>query len=77
VGGGAGEAGGLAGPGREDAGADDGGGFPGGGVGELGVGQGGDLEVEVDAVEQGPREAGQVASALGGGAGAGRERGAA
>ena len=67
----AGEADGLAGAGGEDAGADDGGRLPRGGVGELGVGQGGDLEVEIDAVEQGAREAGQVAGALRGRAGAG------
>ena len=59
-----------------DAGADDGGGLATGGVGELGVGQGRDLEMEVDAVEQGAREAREVAGPLGGRAGAGRQRGA-
>ncbi len=77
VGGGAGEAGRLASAGGEDTDADDGGGLARGGVGELRVGQRGDFEVEIDAVEQRPGEAGQVAGALEGRAGAGLERSAA
>jgi hypothetical protein len=48
-------------------------GSPEGGVGERSEGQGGDLDVQIDAVEQWAREAGQVADALGGGAGTARE----
>ena len=73
VGGGAREPGDLPGARRDDAGPDGGRRLARGAGGELGVGQGGDLEVEIDAVEQGPGEATQIAHALRRRAGAARE----
>jgi len=73
VDGGAREARDLPGPRRDHAGPDGGGGLAGRAAGELGVREGGDLEVEIDAVEQGPGEATQVAHALGRRTGAARE----
>lgn len=54
--------------GGDDAGADGGGGFAVGAAVEVVEGDGGDLDVEVDAVEQGSGEAGEVALDVGRGA---------
>ena len=77
VDGGPGEARDLPGARRDHAGPDGGGGLAGGAAGEVGVREGGDLEVEIDAVEQGTGEAAQVAGPLRRRTGAGGQRGTA
>ena len=62
---------GLTGAGFEHLGAEFGGGWAGGHLGELGERDGGDLDVQVDAVEQGAGDATQVLLDLGRRAGAG------
>ena len=61
---GAGEAGDLSGTLDEDAGSDGGGGLAPGGGGELRMRQGGDLEVEIDAVASWTRMTSPVARAM-------------